>query len=424
MNEHDSERMAGILEERGCSSFPTVEGADMIILNTCSIREKAEQKFYSELGRLKHLKTANPGLKIAVAGCIAQQEGARILNRAPYVDMIFGPSDIGKLSSLVDQKLSQPTPLIDTTGDPDYHQKHIPTLRADRLKAWVSIMYGCDNFCTYCVVPYLRGRERSRRPNDILTEIRDLAMKGFKEVTLLGQNVNSYGKGLGKSIDFPELLLRINGIDGIERVRFVTSHPRDLSDRLVNAVRDIPKVCESLHLPVQSGSDRILSAMNRRYSRNEYLDRIKKLRTSIPEIALTTDIIVGFPGEGEEDFALTMQLLKEVRYDSIFAFKYSKRPGTAALKLAGHVSEDIKEKRLHQVLSLQKEITIEKNKAQVGTVKEILIDGISKKGGKLTGRTRGNKVVNIAASSSLIGSLVSVTITSAGINSLTGQLCE
>jgi tRNA-2-methylthio-N6-dimethylallyladenosine synthase len=216
----------------------------------------------------------------------------------------------------------------------------------------------------------------------------------------------------------------VNEIDGIERVRFVTSHPRDLSDRLVDALRDLPKVCESLHLPIQSGSDRILSAMNRKYSRNEYLDRIKKLRTSVPDIALTTDIIVGFPGENDEDFELTMQLLKDVRYDGIFAFKYSKRPGTAALKLTDHVSEVIKEKRLEQVLSLQKEITIEKNKAHIGTVREMLVDGISKKGGKLTGRTRENRVVNVAAPASLIGSLVNVTITSAGLNSLTGQLCE
>jgi tRNA-2-methylthio-N6-dimethylallyladenosine synthase len=424
MNEHDSERMTGILEERGYSSISGADNADMIILNTCSIREKAEQKFYSELGRLKHLKASNPGLKIAVAGCIAQQEGAKILARAPYVDMIFGPSDIGKLSSMVDQKLSWSPPLIDTDGDPDYHQKRIPTTRVDNLKAWVSIMYGCDNYCTYCVVPFLRGKERSRASYEILNEVQELAQKGFKEVTLLGQNVNSYGKGLEEDIDFPELLKQVNAINGIERVRFVTSHPRDLSDRLMSGIRDIPKVCESLHLPIQSGSDNILSAMNRKYSRDEYLEKIKKLRTLVPDIALTTDIIVGFPGERDVDFEMTMQLLKDVRYDSIFAFKYSKRPGTAALKLAGHLPEDLKEKRLDHVLSQQKKITIEVNHAQIGAVREILIEGISKKGGKLTGRTRENKVVNVNAPASFIGSLVRVKITSAGLNSLTGQLCE
>ncbi len=252
----------------------------------------------------------------------------------------------------------------------------------------------------------------------------NLHRKGFKEVTLLGQNVNSYGKGLDEDIEFPDLLQRVNEIDGIERVRFVTSHPRDLSDKLMVALRDIPKVCEALHLPVQSGSDRILSSMNRKYSRDEYLDRIRKLRMLVPDIALTTDVIVGFPGERDEDFEMTMQLLKDVRYDGIFAFKYSKRPGTIALTLTGHLPEDIKEKRLDRVLSLQKEIMIEKNKTQIGTVREILIDGISKKGGKLTGRTRENKVVNVKAPSSLIGSLVRVLVTAAGLNSFTGQLCE
>lgn len=424
MNEHDTERMTGILEERGCSATSDPEQADMIILNTCSIREKAEQKFFSELGRLKHLKVLNPSLKIAVAGCIAQQEGARILTRAPYVDMIFGPSDIGNLSSLVDRKKIRSTPLIETAGDPDYHRKRIPTTRPDKLKAWVSIMYGCDNFCTYCVVPYLRGRERSRRPDDIVNEVRELAQKGFREVTLLGQNVNSYGKGLDEKCDFPSLLQQVNGVEGIERIRFVTSHPRDLSDRLIAAVCELPKVCESMHLPVQSGSDSILSAMNRRYTRDDYLDRVKRLRQAVPSLALTSDIIVGFPGETVQDFDRTLQLLEEVRYDGIFAFKYSKRPGTGALKLPGHLDEEIKEKRLDQVLTLQKEITNQKNMALVGTVQEILIDGASKKGGELAGRTKGNKVVNFAAPSQLVGSLVTVTITSAGANSLSGLLCE
>src|SRR5574341_2341840 len=308
MNEHDSERMTGILEARGCASAPDAGAADMVILNTCSIREKAEQKFFSELGRLKKLKDENPNLKIAVAGCIAQQEGGNILSRAPYVDMVFGPSDIARLAGLVDQQHSRQVPLVDTAGDPDYHRKQIPTARGDRVKAWVSIMYGCDNFCTYCVVPYLRGRERSRPPEDIVNEVRDLARKGYKEATLLGQNVNSYGKGLEEDVDFSALLRRVNDVPGIERIRFVTSHPRDLSEGLVAAVRDLPKVCESLHLPIQSGSDSILRAMNRKYTRAEYLDKVRKLRRSVPDIALTTDIIVGFPGESEQDFDLTMKL--------------------------------------------------------------------------------------------------------------------
>lgn len=424
MNEHDSERMAGILEARGCASTRDAGAADMVILNTCSIREKAEQKFYSELGRLRSLKAENPNLKIAIAGCIAQQEGAGILSRAPYIDMIFGPSDIGRLSALIEKNLSRPAPVIDTAGDPDYHYKRIPAARADKLKAWVSIMYGCDNFCTYCVVPYLRGRERSRRPEDVVQEVHELAAQGYKEVTLLGQNVNSYGKGREGNIDFPALLRLVNDIPGIERIRFVTSHPRDLSEGLITALRDLPKVCESLHLPVQSGSDSILASMNRRYTREEYLNKVARLRRAVPDIALTTDIIVGFPGETEQDFEMTMQVLAEVRYDGIFAFKYSKRPGTTALKFSGHLPEDVKEKRLEQVLTLQKEITIQKNREQIGTKKEVLFDGHSKKGAMITGRTRGNKVVNVSASPSHIGSLLSVLITSAGVNSLTGQLCE
>ncbi len=424
MNEHDSERMAGILQTRGYSVAPCAENADMIILNTCSIREKAEQKFYSELGRLKGLKATKPNMKIAVAGCIAQQEGGGLVSRAPYVDMILGPSDIGSLYTLVEKNLCCKTTAIATEGDPDYQRKRLPAARTDRVKAWVSIMYGCDNFCTYCVVPYLRGRERSRHPDDILQEVSELAQTGYKEVTLLGQNVNSYGKGLEGNVGFPDLLKRINDISGIERIRFVTSHPRDLSDDLIAAMRDLPKVCESLHLPVQSGSNGMLEAMNRRYTHEEYLAKISKLRREVPDIALTTDIIVGFPGETEEDFEMTMRLLEIIRYDGIFAFKYSQRPGTAALRLSGHLTDDIKEKRLEQVLALQKEISWQKNREHIGTKKEILIDGYSKKGGKLTGRTRGNKTVNVAADASLIGCLARVRIVSAGANSLTGQICE
>ncbi len=424
MNEHDSERMTGILEGRGCTPAPAVEDAEMVILNTCSIREKAEQKFFSELGRLKKLKDERPGLKIAVAGCIAQQEGAKILSRAPFVDMIFGPSDIARLSDLVDKKLSQPFPVVDISGDSSYHRRHIPAKRADKIKAWVSIMYGCDNFCSYCVVPYLRGRERSRLPEDIVNEVRGLADNGYKEVTLLGQNVNSYGKGLEQAADFPSLLKRVDVVPGLERVRFVTSHPRDLSDELISTIRDLPKVCESLHLPVQSGSDRILSSMNRKYTRDDYLAKVKKLRTAVPDIAFTTDIIVGFPGETDQDFEMTVKLLEEVQYDGIFAFKYSKRPGTTAIKLSGHVPERVKEDRLARVLDLQKMITVEKNKALAGTLQDVLVDGYSKRGGTVTGRTRGNKTVNIEGPTSLIGKLVRVKITSTGVNSLTGMICE
>lgn len=423
MNEHDSERMAGILETEGFHAAGTAINAGLVILNTCSIREKAEQKFYSELGRLRELKMENPGLKIAVAGCIAQQEGEKILSRAPYVDMILGPSDITGLPGIVDRGLTQDAPVVDISGDPEYHKKVIPTSRADGVKAWVSIMYGCDNFCTYCVVPHLRGRERSRLPEDIVREVTGLAEQGYKEVTLLGQNVNSYGKGLDRRTDFPALLRMVNDVSGIERIRFVTSHPRDLSEGLINALGELPRVCEAIHLPVQSGSDGILRSMNRKYTRADYLDRVKRLRDAVPGIALTTDIIVGFPGETDEDFAQTLQLIEDLQYDTLFAFKYSKRPGTAALELADHLPEKKKEARLAEVLGLQAEITARKNREQVGMVREILIDGRSKKGATLAGRTRGNKVVNVSAPESLIGSLVDVRITGAGTNTFIGELC-
>ncbi len=423
MNEHDSERMAGVLKGQEYVQTEDAATADVIILNTCSIREKAEQKFYSELGRLRSLKLERPGLRIAVAGCIAQQEGKNILSRAPYVDMIFGPSDVARVSELPRLAKTWSNPLIEINGDPDYHRKKLPASRSDRLKAWVSIMYGCNNFCTYCIVPYVRGRERSRPPSDVVSEVRELAEQGFKEVTLLGQNVNSYGKGEADSVDFPGLLALVNEVPGIERIRLVTSHPRDLSSELIAALRDLPKVCESLHLPVQSGADPVLTAMNRKYTRAAYLDRIKRLRAAVPHITLTSDIIVGFPGETDQDFSLTLQLLREVEYDNVFAFKYSKRPGTAALKLTGHVPESVKEARLAQVLDLQKEISIRKNAAAGGMTFEVLVDGHSKKCGKLTGRTRGNKAVNFEGPDSLIGTLVMVRITGAGESSLSGELC-
>ncbi|MEK6743723.1 MAG: tRNA (N6-isopentenyl adenosine(37)-C2)-methylthiotransferase MiaB [Nitrospirota bacterium] len=425
MNEHDSERMSGILQSQGLVPAATVDDAEMVILNTCSIREKAEQKFYSELGRLAHLKGRDgKRITIAVAGCIAQQEGKKLLSRTPSVDLVIGPSDIARLSDMVAQQKDGGRPVVETGGDPEYHHKPVPVARTDGLKAWVSIMYGCDNFCTYCVVPYLRGRERSRLPRDIVAEIQGLADRGYREITFLGQNVNSYGKGLESACSFPALLRLAQEVDGIERIRFVTSHPRDLSEGLISAIRDLPKVCESIHLPVQSGSDRVLASMNRRYTSDEYRDKVQRLRNVVPSVSLTTDIIVGFPGEGDEDFAMTLQILQDVQFDTIFAFKYSKRPNTRALDLPKHVPEKVKEERLEQVFSLQKDITLLKNRRHVGTLQEVLVEGESRKGGTLTGRTRGNMAVNFAGTRHLKGSLVKVRITAAGPNSLSGELCE
>ncbi len=423
MNEHDSERMAGLLEAQGYVRASSPDTAGMVILNTCSIRQKAEQKFYSELGRLTVLRKENPGLSIAVAGCIAQQEGKKILSRAPQVGLVMGPSDLANLPSFLEQSQGRNLPLVEISGDPAYHEKSLPASRTDRLKAWVSIMYGCDNFCSYCVVPHVRGRERSRSAEDIVREVQGLAGQGYKEITLLGQNVNSYGRGLDRQTDFPSLLRRVSEVDGIERIRFVTSHPKDLSPGLITALRDLPKVCEALHLPAQSGSDRILKGMNRKYTRAEYLERVAALREAVPGLALTTDIIVGFPGETEDEYAATLELLRQVQYDGIFAFKYSKRPGTAALTLDGHLKESVKESRLAEVLDLQKDISLRRHKALIGAMQEILVEGPSKRGSMLTGRTRSNKVVNFPGAASLISSLVSVRITRAALYSLGGELC-
>ncbi len=425
MNEHDSERMAGILEQQGCVPSAGPEDADVIVLNTCSIREKAEQKFYSELGRLRLLEERPNGRRrIAVAGCIAQQEGGRILSRVPGVDLVVGTADLSRLSLLAGDGPAPLRPVVATGGDPDHHLARLPASRRDRVKAWVPVMYGCDNFCAYCVVPYLRGRERSRPAEDVVQEVRDLAGRGYREVTLLGQNVNSYGKGAAGAVPFPGLLRMVDAVEGIERIRFVTSHPRDLSDELIRAMRDLPKVCEALHLPAQSGSDRVLASMRRGYTADEYREKVRRLRDAVPDIALTTDIIAGFPGETEEDLERTLDLLGRTEFDNIFAFKYSVRPKTAARDLPGHLPEEVKDERLERVLALQRKVTLDRNRGLIGSVREVLVDGRSRRGGMLTGRTRQNRVVNFPGDEGLIGRLVKVRIDSAGPNSLAGTLCE
>ncbi|MEW6408505.1 MAG: tRNA (N6-isopentenyl adenosine(37)-C2)-methylthiotransferase MiaB [Nitrospirota bacterium] len=419
MNFHDSERIAGILRNEGYTLTEYPNSADLIIINTCSVREKAEQKFYSELGRFRRLRKKNPSLKIAVAGCIAQQEGVSILKRFDHVDYLIGTRNIGKIQLMLEGKV---TPL-NIDDDPEYHLRTLPAVRSNRVSAWVSIMYGCDNFCSFCIVPYTRGRERSRDYRDICDEIKRLADEGYKEVTLLGQNVNSYGKGLEDDIDFPGLLCLINDIDGIERIRFVTSHPRDLSERLIDAMEELPKVCEHIHLPIQSGSDKILKLMNRGYNYSEYIARIELLRKKIPDIAITTDIIVGFPGETDNDFMQTLKALKEIEFDGIFAFKYSKRPNTSALKLPGHLQDEVKSERLEEVLVLQDDITSKINRQMEGRVVEVLVEGPSKTDrDKLTGRTRTNKIVIFNNDKLLEGILVNTLIIKGNRHSLYGIL--
>lgn len=422
MNEHDTEKISGVLAAEGYGKAETVEDADLVLLNTCSIREKAEQKFYSELGKLRLLKEKNPALMIAVSGCIAQQEADKVLKRAPHVDLVFGNQNIKDLPFLI-RKREAGLRYVRTAFEDGYEHHGLPVDREAGITAFVNIMYGCDNFCAYCVVPYVRGREKSRRPEEVIEEITSLAAGGCKEVTLLGQNVNSYGRGLEGHCPFPELLKRVNEVDGIERIRFVTSHPKDLSGELVSAMASLPKVCESIHLPMQSASDKILKAMNRKYTFGEYMEKLGKLRAAMPDIHMTTDIIVGFPGETEEDYRLTVKALEDIKYDGIFSFKYSKRPNTAALKLPGHLPEDVKAERLDAVIELQNRITVERNASRVGKVEEVLVEGPDRSDvpGRLMGRSRGGKIVNFAGELTLVGKLVNVRVTEGKKHSLVGE---
>lgn len=425
MNVHDSEKIAGIFSELGYQQAAGFKESDVIVLNTCSVRAKAEQKFSSELGRLKSVKTYNPGLRIAVAGCIAQQMGKSLFKRFPYVDFVFGPNNIDSLEQWIIDRQQNPNKRSQTTAlkeNADYHSKLLPIKRAGRIRAWVSIMYGCDNFCAYCVVPSTRGRERSRPSQDIFNELESLAEQGFKEVTLLGQNVNSYGKNVHNNIDFPDLLKKIHDINGIERIRFVTSHPRDFSEKLISAMKDLPKICGHMHLPLQSGSDSILTVMNRGYTYSEYKEKIEMLRNAIKEVSVTSDIIVGFPGETDNDFKCTVKAISELKFDGIFSFKYSRRPQTRALELPDHIDETIKSRRLAEILDLQVSITYDINKALEGEILEILVEGISSNdNAKLTGRTTTNKIVNFSGDESDIGQLMKIRILRAQQHSLFGE---
>ncbi len=414
MNMHDSEKMAGVLRREGYSPAAEQKDADIIILNTCSIRQKAEQKFLSQLGRTKSLKKTRPGVKIAVAGCIAQQMGESLLARAPHVDYLIGPQNLQAVSGMALDN----GPATSLQDNPELASLELPAERKGRGRAWVSIMYGCNNFCTYCIVPYTRGREKSRPSESIVREIRGLAAEGCREVTLLGQNVNSYRS----DTDFPGLLRKIDAIEGIERVRFVTSHPRDFSDALIDAMAGLESVCEHIHLPLQSGSDRVLSLMNRSYTFDDYLGKVRKLRDRVPDVAITSDIIAGFPTETDAEHEDTLAALREVEFDGIFAFKFSPRPGTAASKMEGQLDESVKLERLQQVLSLQDGITQQKNRALEGSVLEVLVEGPSETdGGRLTGRTRSNKIVHFSGGGSSAGRLVRVEIVRAMKHSLQGR---
>ncbi len=416
MNIHDSERMSGMLRAEGYAETGDPEKADIVILNTCSIRQKAEQKFFSQLGLIRRLKKGRPEMKVVVAGCIAQQEGEGLFRRSPAVDFVVGPQQIGAVKDIAGGS----APPVSTGDNPSLLGSEFPAERKDALRAWVTIMYGCDNFCSYCVVPYTRGREQSRPRHDILREIRDLASQGFREVSLLGQNVNSYRS----DVDFCGLLSEINTIEGIERIRFVTSHPKDFSEPLMTAMAELDKVCEHIHLPLQSGSTGVLRLMNRRYTYDEYRRKIDALRKKIPGIAITSDIIAGFPNETDEDHAMTMRALSELDFDGIFAFCFSPRPGTKAATMMGQIDQSVKTARLSEILALQNDVTERKNRQLKGTLQEVLIEGRDSMGrGKMTGRTRTNKIVNIAPPADGISrDLVTVRIIRTYRHSLEGDL--
>lgn len=424
MNIHDSETIAGILQNMGYSPADTLKEADVIILNTCCVRENAERKVYGRIAQLKQFKLRNPNLILAVSGCMVQQPHVveYISEKLPYVDILFGIKNVHKLPELIENARQAEFPVVEVMESSEI-KENLPIERMDNSRAWVTITYGCNNFCSYCIVPYVRGREKSRLPEDIISEVEALAKEGFIEINLLGQNVNSYGKDLEKPVAFHELLRRINDVEGIKRIRFLTSHPKDLSDELILTMKECEKVCEHIHLPVQAGSNRILSKMNRKYTREHYINLIKKLREAIPNIAISTDIIVGFPGETEEDFLDTLNLVKEVEFDLAYTFMYSKRKGTPAAEMPDQIDDDVKKDRLNRLMQVQDAITAKKNMELKGTVQEVLVEGISRgKIKKLSGRTRTNKVVNFDGGRDLIGKLVNVEITEPHTWSLLGRI--
>jgi tRNA-2-methylthio-N6-dimethylallyladenosine synthase len=430
MNEYDSDKMADVLNAfEGYEKTATPEEADLILYNSCSVREKASEKLFSDLGRMRELKAARPGLLIGIGGCVASQEGEAIVKRAPYVDLVFGPQTLHRLPAMLRARRGSGAPQVDISFPEVEKFDHMPAARVEGATAFVSIMEGCSKYCSFCVVPYTRGEEISRRFSSVMAEIRELAGKGVREVTLLGQNVNAYVGAMedGEMADFALLLTAVHAIPGIERIRYTTSHPLEFTQRLIDAYGKLPKLVSQLHLPVQSGSDRILAAMKRNYTVMEYKSIIRRLRAVRPEISITSDFIVGFPGETEEDFARTMQLIEEINFDGSFSFIYSRRPGTPAASLVDDTPQEVKLKRLQR---MQKQLDAQLHalsNAMVGTIQRVLVEGASRKdANELMGRTDNNRVVNFPANvhgaSRLIGQFANVTITGISHYTLRGEI--
>ncbi|HTO11650.1 MAG TPA: tRNA (N6-isopentenyl adenosine(37)-C2)-methylthiotransferase MiaB [Candidatus Binatia bacterium] len=425
MNEYDSERVAGLLRERQYELTDDEREADVILLNTCAIREKAEDKVYSRLGELKRLKSARPDLVIGVMGCMAQLQQAEVRRRAPAVDLVFGSPAIARVGELVERVRRERRPVLET-GEAPLVKITAKPVAADRLKAFVTVMEGCEKHCTFCVVPRTRGRERSHAPAAIVAEVEGLVAEGCREVTLLGQTVNAYGRDLTPPTDLAELFQRVNDVAGLARIRFTTSNPYNLTDRLIRAMREVEKVCEWFHLPLQSGSDRILARMNRGYTRARYLDLVDALRDAEPALAFSTDIIVGFPGETEADFQATVETIERVGYDNVFVFRYSRRPGTPAAEMPDQVDEAVKADRNRRLLEVVARVTGARSGLLAGRTMEVLVDGTSRKSsGELSGRTRCNRVVNFDGQGRVaLGDVVPVLVTEVLPHSLRGALAK
>ncbi|MDY5606484.1 MAG: tRNA (N6-isopentenyl adenosine(37)-C2)-methylthiotransferase MiaB [Lentihominibacter sp.] len=446
MNEHDSEVISGMLTQRGYTEAAgeDMRNTDIVIINTCSIRENADKRFFGTLGQLKKIKLANPNFTVCVCGCMMQQEHItkKLRQSYPWVDVIFGTHNIHEFPDMLEEMFQRRSTGEDWTvnqirssrefrvdrvyRDSDRIVEGLPAKRLFGHKSFVNIMYGCNNFCTYCIVPYTRGREKSRRPEDIIAEVKALAADGVKEVTLLGQNVNSY-RGVsadsGNEWDFADLIYALNEVEGIERIRFMTSHPKDLSDKLIAAFAECDKLCNYIHLPVQAGSSSVLRRMNRKYTREQYLELVRKLREAVPGIAISTDIIVGFPGETEEDFCETLSLAEEIQYDSAFTFLYSPRRGTPAADYENQIPEDVKHERFNRLVEVMNRGSKARNAAFVGRVCRVLVDGPDKKSsGILNGRTEEFKLVDFEGPEELIGSMVDVEITASNTFSLQGRI--
>lgn len=426
MNVNDSEYMIGQLEQLDYSETEDIFKSDLILLNTCCVRAKVEQKIYSLIGKIKEIKENNPDVIIGICGCMAQKGKENIFKRAPYVDLIFGPSQLNNLKEIISRISSNKKQSIFCNDTACFNLKDMPIKRESKISAWVQIMRGCNNFCSYCVVPYTRGSEQSRGVSEILAEVENLAQENYKEIFLLGQNVNSYGKNLPESATFSKLLELLNNTNGIERIRFTTSHPKDFNFNLIKVIKNCDKVCEHIHLPIQSGSDKILKIMNREYNVNQYKSIIREIRNNISNISITTDVMVGFPGETEEDFQQTLNTFREIEFDDAFTFIYSNRENTIASLMPDQVPLQVKKERLWRLINLQKEISTKINKRLEGEVLEVLVDKKSSKNipNQLSGKTRTNKTVVFVGNEELIGKIVKVKIINSDTWTLYGELVK